>query len=506
MTDSSGRITFPALAAGETYTIVPTKDNYVFTPESVVIEVLQADQTLNFAGALASYSLSGQLTANGQALSGATVILSGSQSRSRTTDANGNYSFNVVAEGNYTVTPVETNYLFSPTGRAFNNLSGNQGGDFQATLQSVPQFSAATYNVSEGAGSIAVNVSRTGDTSSAAEFFYSATGGSANQRTDVIPIIGRLRFAAGETTRSFNVFINDDSYIEGDENLTIELRQPVGANLSNSTATLTIADNDSDAAASNPIDGAQFFVRQQYRDFLNRPADAEGLAFWTNQITSCGTNAVCIADRRIDVSGAFFLSIEFQETGYLVYRLYRASFGESPRHFNEFLLDTRTVGEGVVVNAPGWRELLDGNRKAFIEDFLRRPQFSEEYPYDLTPVDFVNQLNAKAGVPLAINEVAAAVAEFAGAATSEDPGARERVLRMVAESQTFTQRELNSAFVLMQYFGYMQRNPDEAPDTTLDGYYFWLNKLEEFGGDFRRAEMVKSFLVSGEYRARFGAP
>lgn len=212
------------------------------------------------------------------------------------------------------------------------------------------------------------------------------------------------------------------------------------------------------------------------------------------------------AAERIDVSGAFFLSIEFQETGYLVYRLYRASFGQPPRHLNEFLLDTRTIGEGVVVNATGWQELLDGNRKAFIEEFVRRPQFSEEYPYDLTPVDFVTRLNAKAGAPLAMNEVAAAVAEFAGAATSEDAGARARVLRMVAESQTFTQRELNSAFVLMQYFGYMQRNPDEAPDMTLEGYYFWLNKLEEFGGDFRRAERVKSFLVSGEYRARFGAP
>jgi hypothetical protein len=506
MTDSSGRLAFQAVAAGETYAIVPTKDNYVFTPESVVIGALQADQTLNFAGALATYTLSGQLTVNGQALSGATVVLSGSQSRSRTTDSNGNYSFNVVAEGNYTVTPAETNYLFSPTGGTFNNLSGNQGVDFETTLQSVPEFSAETYNVSEGAGTIAVNVNRIGDASKAAEFVYSATDGSAQQRTDVIPLIGRVRFAAGETTKSFNIFINDDSYIEGDENLTLELHEPVGANLSNSTATLTIADNDSDASAVNPIDGTQFFVRQQYRDFLNRSADAEGLAFWTNQITSCGTNAVCIADRRIDVSGAFFLSIEFQETGYLVYRLYRASFGQPPRHFNEFLLDTRTIGEGVVVNAPGWRELLDGNRKAFTEEFVQRPQFSLEYPYALTPIAFVNQLNAKAGAPLDINEVSAAVAEFAGAATSEDLGARARVLRMVAESQTFTQRELNSAFVLMQYFGYTQRNPDEAPDIDLEGYYFWLNKLEQFGGDFRRAEMVKSFLVSGEYRARFGSP
>ena len=507
MTDSSGRIVFAAQPAGDSYTIVPTKDFYSFTPESIVIGSLQADQTLAFSGALAtSYRLSGQLTANGQALSGATVILSGSQSRSRTTDANGNYSFNVVPAGSYTVTPMKTNYLISPTGKTFNNVAGNQVANFQATLQSVPEFSASSYNVSEGAGTIAVNVTRTGDTSSAAEFVYSATDGSAEQRADVIPLIGRLSFAAGETSKSFNVFINDDSYIEGDENLTLELLEPVGANLSNNTARLTIVDNDSDATAANPIDGAQFFVRQQYRDFLNRPADAEGLAFWTNQITSCGTNAVCIADRRIDVSGAFFLSIEFQDTGYLVYRLYEASFGEQPRHLDEFLLDTRTIGEGVVVNAPGWQELLEGNRRRFIEDFVKRGEFSLEYPYDLTPGAFVNQLNAKAGAPLDINGVSAAVAEFAGAATSEDFAARARVLRRVAESQAFTQRNLNPAFVLMQYYGYMQRNPDEAPDTNLDGYNFWLHKLDEFGGDFRRAEMVKAFLVSTEYRARFGAP
>jgi hypothetical protein len=58
----------------------------------------------------------------------------------------------------------------------------------------------------------------------------------------------------------------------------------------------------------------------------------------------------------------------------------------------------------------------------------------------------------------------------------------------------------------MQYFGYLQRNPYELPDTNLDGYAFWLQKLESFGGDFRRAEMVKAFLLSAEYRSRFGAP
>jgi hypothetical protein len=118
----------------------------------------------------------------------------------------------------------------------------------------------------------------------------------------------------------------------------------------------------------------------------------------------------------------------------------------------------------------------------------------------------VSSLNAKAGDALSPEQVTAAVAEFAGAGTSEDVGARARVLHRIAVSKAFSLRETNRAFVLMEYFGYLQRNPNETPDTNLDGYQFWLNKLDQFGGDFRGAEMVKSFLVSSEYRARFGAP
>jgi hypothetical protein len=137
---------------------------------------------------------------------------------------------------------------------------------------------------------------------------------------------------------------------------------------------------------------------------------------------------------------------------------------------------------------------------------VERAIFSDAYPLALTPAGFVNQLNSTAGGTLSPAEIAAAVAEFAGAATSGNLRARARVLRRVAENQTFSQRQLNPAFVLMQYFGYLQRNPSDPPNLNLDGYNFWLHKLEEFNGDFRRAEMVKAFLVSGEYRARFGNP
>src|SRR2546422_984320 len=100
----------------------------------------------------------------------------------------------------------------------------------------------------------------------------------------------------------------------------------------------------------------------------------------------------------------------------------------------------------------------------------------------------------------------AAINEFDFGATTNDVAARARALRHVAENSTLAQQEFNRAFVLMQYFGYLRRNPNDAPEATLDfqGYNFWLNKLDSFDGDFIAAEMVKAFLSSSEYRRRFG--
>jgi hypothetical protein len=80
------------------------------------------------------------------------------------------------------------------------------------------------------------------------------------------------------------------------------------------------------------------------------------------------------------------------------------------------------------------------------------------------------------------------------------------VLRAVAEDSDLRTAEFNKAFVLMQYFGYLRRNPNDAPEPGLNfnGFNFWLNKLNQFNGNFVNAEMVKAFLVSGEYRQRFG--
>jgi hypothetical protein len=67
-------------------------------------------------------------------------------------------------------------------------------------------------------------------------------------------------------------------------------------------------------------------------------------------------------------------------------------------------------------------------------------------------------------------------------------------------------KESNRAFVLMRYYGYLRRNPDDAPDTDFTGYNFRLTKLNSFGGDWKAAEMVKAFVSSIEYRKRFGRP
>ena len=136
----------------------------------------------------------------------------------------------------------------------------------------------------------------------------------------------------------------------------------------------------------NPIDDAQTFTFVHYYDFLNREADPSGLAFWTSEITSCGSNAACIDNKRTNVSQAFFFSIEFQQTGYLVFRFYKSTFLDStarPRgmpRMDEFLVDTRTVAEGVIVGQPGWEQKLLENQQNFARAWVQRAAFLAAFP------------------------------------------------------------------------------------------------------------------------------
>ncbi len=76
------------------------------------------------------------------------------------------------------------------------------------------------------------------------------------------------------------------------------------------------------------IDDSDFFVQQHYVDFLSRFPDQSGFAFWQNDINQCGPNAPASRRTASTSRRAFFLSIEYQQTGYLVYKTYKAAFGD----------------------------------------------------------------------------------------------------------------------------------------------------------------------------------
>ena len=269
----------------------------------------------------------------------------------------------------------------------------------------------------------------------------------------------------------------------------------------------------------NPIDNVRFFVTQQYRDFLNREPDQEGLDFWTNEISACGSDRECTDLERINVSAAYFLSIEFQQTGYLVERMYKAAYGDADGmsmvdgahklqvpiiQFNEFLPDTQRLAQSVVVGQTGWETVLENNKQAFATEFVQRSRFSSALPTSMTPAQFVDKLFLNAVVTPSATDQQAALNEFGSATNTSDVAARARALRDVAENSVFNQQEFNRAFVLTQFFGYLRRDPNSGPDTDYTGYDFWLTKLNQFNGNYINAEMVKAFITSTEYRQRFG--
>jgi hypothetical protein len=160
----------------------------------------------------------------------------------------------------------------------------------------------------------------------------------------------------------------------------------------------------------------------------------------------------------------------------------------------------------VVVLQPGWEQVLENNKQAYAQEFVGTARFTSALPTTLTPDQFVDRLNQNAGGVLTLSERAAVISLFGGAANTSNLTLRAKAVRQVADDTDLYNAEFNRAFVLAEYFGYLRRNPNDAPETTLDytGYDFWLTKLNQFNGSYINAEMVKAFFSSIEYRQRFG--
>ncbi len=250
--------------------------------------------------------------------------------------------------------------------------------------------------------------------------------------------------------------------------------------------------NRDEPLTPNALDTAQFFVWQHYRDFLSRDPDQGGLEYWTSVITDCGGDAACIHAQRIGVSAAFFIELEFQQTGYVVYRTYRGAYGTRANvpnranvSFAQFIAD-----RALLVGGSG----LPQSTIDYANAFVARPEFVSQYPPSLAADVFVNSLYGTAGLggPDFGAQRQAAIDGLNSATRT-----RAQVLLDMINIQEFQAREYNPAFVLMQYFGYLRRDPDQG------GYDFWLNILDASQPRNFRG-MVCSFITSTEYQLRSG--
>jgi hypothetical protein len=412
----------------------------------------------------------------------------------------------------------------------------------------VVQFSTASYNKSESGPSTNITVTRTGDTSgtSTVEFRTgnnsyvpcNTVNGVTTQNCDFIISSGTLTFAPGQTSRSFPLIIIDDLYVEGDETLSLSLSNPAGAVLGSLTsATLTIADNDSVTPTTNPLDEARYFVREHYYDFLGRLPDDGGLDYWTNEITQCGANTACINDRRAGVSNAFFYEQEYQQTASFVFLLYRASFGNdqpfpNPDFFDSNLsaalhAEAKKLPRNLsfardrvqVVGGSG----LAQSQLALANAFVLRPEFTTRYPASLTTasqfVDAVlTTIRTDSGAEL-ITQRDTLIGHF-------NTGGRGLVMFHLAndywngcnrlpgsppapcvpvgygdavDNRAFIDAEYNRSFVYSQYSGYLRRDGD------IGGFLFWLNQVSTAPPRNvpKQRAMVCSFITSTEYQQRF---
>ena len=421
------------------------------------------------------------------AASGSVTIPAGSSS----------VTINVPIIGDTTIEPDETFALMLSNATNVSFISNPETLVTIANDDATVQFNNASYTINEGLGATVVTVTRVGDTSKTATVLFSTgdvaglqsctiVNGKASERCDYGTSVARLQFGFGQTSRTITIPIVDDALVEGDETLTVSLSVPEGAQLgATSTATVTITDDELTPATQNPIDRVTPFITQQYIDFLGRLPDPVGLENWRLTLAPCPNGGFGEFDHpecdRVHVSAGFFLSEEFRGRGYFAYKFYEVGFDRRPR-YAEFVPDMALVGGAQSPQS----ELI--SKAAYTDAFVQRQEFKNHYDA-LSNSAYVNALETNAEVVL--TNKAALVAALDG-----NQKTRAQVLREIVELQSVTDKFFIRAFVAMQYFGYLRRDPDTI------GYDNWVTTLTADPSNFRH--MIFGFIYSDEYRHRFG--
>jgi YVTN family beta-propeller protein len=240
--------------------------------------------------------------------------------------------------------------------------------------------------------------------------------------------------------------------------------------------------NGDEQARSNPIDSPRFFIAQQYADFLGRDPDPVGFQGWQDSLNNCAAgDTKC---DRIEISSGFFRSSEFQERGYFTYRFYSVALGRKP-DYAEFIPDLAKVS-GFLTDAE-----KEANKVAFVDEFMARTAFKSKYDSTINnPASYVDALLQTAGLPNHPSRAGWIAGLTNGTLT------RAQVLRQLAESAEAYSKFYNEAFVVMQYFGYLRRDPDIF-------YLDWIKTMDQNPANYRG--MIDGFMNSLEYRQRFGA-
>ncbi|HZH32338.1 MAG TPA: DUF4214 domain-containing protein [Pyrinomonadaceae bacterium] len=232
------------------------------------------------------------------------------------------------------------------------------------------------------------------------------------------------------------------------------------------------------------IDDNDFFVQQQYIDFLSRFPEPEGFNAWMRVLNNCNGDANCLGGvngARVLVSKSFFEAQEFQIKGYLVYRYYKASLGRLPT-YPEIVAGMRSVTGATEAE-------VIAKREAFASGWVSRADFAAKYPAGMSAADFVNSVLQTAGVTVPNKDQL--IAELSANNTA---AGRASVLKKIVESPAVNAREYDPAYVAMQYYGYLRREPET------EGYNAWLTYLRANPGDYKT--MVWGFVYSSEYRNR----
>jgi hypothetical protein len=396
--------------------------------------------------------------------------------------------------GTFTL-PATGNYTIYATSYSFDGFTGGTGSYSislsSGAIASTVQFSSPLYSASEGTGSITLTVTRSGDTSGTASVNYltgdtaglqscTVVNGRASERCDYVTSVGTLRFAAGETSKTFSVPFVDDVYLEGNETISVTLSGAAGTSLgSTATATVTISDNDVAVPTSNPIDGVDFFIRQQYLDILNRQPDSTGFQNWHNTLAPCPNGGFGEFDNptcdRLHVAAGFFQSDEFLNRGYWAFRFYMVSQNQRPT-YAQFIPDMAQVGGP---KSPAEEEV---SKVAFADAFVQRPEFLARYG-GLSGQALANALMQTAGLP-------------SNTFTVTGNMTNGQILRGIVETSAVGNKFLTEGTVSIQYFGFLRRDPDTI------GYQNNVNTLNANPSNLRH--MIFIFIYSVEYRSRFG--